>query len=88
MNMNPENLQKKTHILIKQYIQSAIIKKTYLNQFIIQRELESINLSAINSYKIKPKFWRNQEIPEKFWKRYEQVESDLFQNFYICIWSR
>ena len=24
-------------------------------------------------------FWRNQEILEKFWKRYEQVKLDLFQ---------
>ena len=28
-----------------------------------------------------PEFWRNQEIPEKFWKRYEQVKSNLFKNF-------
>ena len=32
--------------------------------------------------KMIPEFWRNQEIPEKFWKRYEQVKPDFFQNFF------
>ena len=32
-----------------------------------------------------PEFWRNQEIPEKFWKIYEQVKLDLFQNFYLFL---
>ena len=31
--------------------------------------------------KLIPKFWRNQEIPEKFWKTYDQVKLDLFQIF-------
>ena len=31
--------------------------------------------------KLIPEFWRNQEIPEKFWKTYEQVKLDLFQIF-------
>ena len=35
--------------------------------------------------KIIPEFWRNQEIPEKFWKIYEQVKLDLFQNFYLFL---
>ena len=30
-------------------------------------------------------FWRNQEIPEKFWKRYKQVKPDLFQNFCLFL---
>ena len=33
--------------------------------------------------KLIPEFWRNQEIPEKFWKIYEQVKLDLFQDFYL-----
>ena len=32
--------------------------------------------------KLIPEFWRNQEIPEKFWKTYEQVKLDLFQIFF------
>ena len=28
-------------------------------------------------------FWRNQEIPEKFWKSYDQVKQDLFQDFFL-----
>ena len=31
--------------------------------------------------KLIPEFWRNQEIPEKFWKTYEQVKLDIFQIF-------
>ena len=31
--------------------------------------------------KLIPEFWRNQEIPEKFWKTYEQVKLDLLQIF-------
>ena len=34
--------------LIKQYLQSGISENTSLNQVIIQRELESINISATN----------------------------------------
>ena len=30
-------------------------------------------------------FSRNQEIPEKFWKIYDQVKRDLFQNFYLFL---
>ena len=48
--MDPEQWQNKAHILIKQYVQSGISEeeknKTNLNQFIIQRELESIILST------------------------------------------
>ena len=29
--------------------------------------------------KLIPEFWRNQEIPEKLCKRYEQVKPDLLQ---------
>ena len=32
--------------------------------------------------KLIPELWRNQEIPEKFWKTYEQVKLDLFQIFF------
>ena len=35
--------------------------------------------------KLIPDFWRNQEISEKFWKIYEQVKLDLFQNFYLFL---
>ena len=48
MNMDPEKLQNKAHIKIKQYLWSGISENTNLNQVIIQRELESINLSATN----------------------------------------
>ena len=34
---------------IKQYLQSGISENTNLNQVIIQRKLESINLSATNA---------------------------------------
>ena len=40
------------------------------------------NLVFAMTIKLIPEFWRNQEIPEKFWKTYEQVKLDLFQNFY------
>ena len=33
--------------------------------------------------KLSPEFWRNQDIPEKFWKTYEQVKLDLLQNVLI-----
>ena len=32
--------------------------------------------------KLIPEFWRNQEIPEKFWKIYKHVKLDLFHDFY------
>ena len=35
--------------------------------------------------KLIPEFWRNQEIPEKFWKTYEQVKLDLFQIYYLFL---
>ena len=44
--MDPEKCWNIAHIKIKQYLQSGISKTTNLNQVIIPRELESINLSA------------------------------------------
>ena len=35
--------------------------------------------------KLIPEFWRNQEIPEKFWKKYGQVKLDLFQIYYLFL---
>ena len=35
--------------------------------------------------KLIPEFWRNQEIPEKLWKTYEQVKLDLFHIFFLFI---
>ena len=35
--------------------------------------------------KLNPEFWRNQEIPEKFWKTYEQVKLDLFLNLFLFL---
>ena len=35
--------------------------------------------------KLIPECWRNQEIPEKFLKTYEQVKLDLFQIFFLFI---
>ena len=35
--------------------------------------------------KLNPRFWRNQEIPEKIWTTYEQVKLDLFQIFYLFL---
>ena len=46
--MDPEKWQNKAHIYIKQYLQSGISENTNLNQVIMQRELESINLNATN----------------------------------------
>ena len=46
--MDPEKRQNKAQVLIKQYVKSEISEFTNLYQFIIQRELESINLSATN----------------------------------------
>ena len=37
------------------------------------------NLVFAMTIKYIPEFSRNQEIPEKFWKTYEQVKLDLFQ---------
>ena len=34
-----------------------------------------------------PEFLRNQEIPDKLLKAYEQIKLDLFKNFYLFIWS-
>ena len=48
VKMDPEKWQNKAHIKIKQYLQSKISENNSLNQGIIQRELESINLSAAN----------------------------------------
>ena len=45
--MDPEKWQNKAHILIKQNLH-GIFENTNLNQVIMQRELESINLSASN----------------------------------------
>ena len=41
------------------------------------------NLVFAMTIKLILEFWRNQEIPEIFWKRYEQVKPDSFQNFYF-----
>ena len=35
--------------------------------------------------KLIPEFWRNQEIPEEFWKTYEQLKLDLFQIYYLLL---
>ena len=43
------------------------------------------NLVFAMTIKLIPEFWRNQEIPEKFWKRYEQVKPDLFQKHYLFL---
>ena len=40
------------------------------------------NLVFAMTIRLIPEFWRNQEIPEKFWKRYEQVKLDLLHNFH------
>ena len=40
------------------------------------------NIVFAMTIKLIPEFWRNQEIPEKFWKKYEQVKLDLFQIFF------
>ena len=48
VKMDPEKWQNKAHVYIKQNVQSRISQKKYLNQVIIQRELESINFSATN----------------------------------------
>ena len=42
---------------------------------------EGKNLVFAWTIKLIPEFWRNQEIPEHFWKTYEQVKLDLFQIF-------
>ena len=43
------------------------------------------NLVFAMTIKLIPEFWKNQEIPEKFWKTYEQVKLDLFQIFYLFL---
>ena len=43
------------------------------------------NLVFAMTIKLIPEFWRNQEIPEKFWKTYEQVKLDLFPIFYLFL---
>ena len=43
------------------------------------------NIVFAMTIKLIPEFWRNQEIPEKFWKTYEQVKLDLFQIFYLFL---
>ena len=48
MNIDPAKWPNKANVLIKQYLYSGISENTNLNQGIIQRELESINLSATN----------------------------------------
>ena len=47
--MDPEKWQNRAHVWKKkQYLLSVISENTNLNPVIIQRELESINLSATN----------------------------------------
>ena len=48
MKIDPEKWQNKAHVYIKQYLPSEISENTNLNQVIMQRELESINLSPTN----------------------------------------
>ena len=43
------------------------------------------NLVFAMTIKLILDFWRNQEIPKEFWKSYEQVKTDLFQNFYLFL---
>ena len=43
------------------------------------------NLVFTMTIKRIPEFWRNQDIPEKFWKTYDQVKLDLFQDFYLFL---
>ena len=50
------------------------------------KHLKSIsgkNLVFAMTIKLVHEFGRNQEIPEKFWKTYEQVKLDLFQIFFF-----
>ena len=49
------------------------------------RRIFGKNFVFAMTIKLIPEFWRNQEIPEKFWKIYEQVKLDLFQNFYLFL---
>ena len=46
--MDQEKWPNKAHVSIKQYLQSVISENNSLNQVIIQRELESINLGTTN----------------------------------------
>ena len=48
MKIDPEKWQNKSHLNIKQYVQSRISDNTDLKQVIIQKELKSIKLSATN----------------------------------------
>ena len=43
------------------------------------------NLVFAMTIKLIPEFWRNQEIPEKFWKTYEQVKLDLFHIYHLFL---
>ena len=43
------------------------------------------NLVFAMTKKIIPEFWRNQEIPENFWKTYKQVKLDLLQIYYLFL---
>ena len=46
-------------------------------------KLRGKNLVFAMTMKLIPEFWRNQKIPKKFLKKYEQVNQDLFQIYYL-----
>ena len=61
-----EGLENRAHIKIKQYKRCRISENTHLNQLIIQKKIEIINLSATN---------------ETFVKKSE-IESNFFNHTY------
>ena len=69
-------------LTIKEHQQfKKLIKKT-ISQLLshsIRTAFAGKNVVFAMTIKLIPKFWRNQEIPEKFWKTYEKVKLDLFQ---------
>ena len=69
-----------------------LLLSTHVERFSVSRRLYFFvtiffvfgkNLVFTMTNNIIPEFWRNQEIPEKFCKRYEQVKLVLFQKKFI-----
>ena len=73
---------KYTFVLLVIFNLNSLLKKYLLESISVWLDK---NLVFAMTIKLIPEFWRNREIPEKFWKTYEQVKLDLFQIYYLFL---
>ena len=84
-NVNFPNISNSCH---KKLCQCCVTKQSYLPKSVsdtLWTKENGKNLAFAMTVKLIPEFWRNQEIPEKFRKTYEQAKRDLFQIFYLFL---